>query len=78
MGFSPFAEVTKGMEVVDKIYAGYGEGGSGDGSDGKGPSQARLQSEGNKYLKRTFPRLSYIISTKVLPGSEPQHEASEL
>ena len=22
MGFSPFAEVTKGMETVDKIYAG--------------------------------------------------------
>ena len=53
MGFTPFAIVTEGgMEVVDKIYSGYGEGGSGDGLDGRGPSQGRLQEEGNKYLKK--------------------------
>lgn len=72
MGFSPFAEVTKGMETVDKIYAGYGEGGAGDGSDGKGPSQGRLQSEGNKYLKRVFPRLSYIVSTRIVSDESKQ------
>jgi len=65
MGFSPFAQVTKGsLEVVDGIFQGYGEGGAGDGSDGKGPSQARLQSEGNAYLKKVFPKLSYIVSAR--------------
>ena len=32
-GFAPFGEVTKGMDVVDKIYNGYGEG----APRGKGP-----------------------------------------
>ena len=60
MGFSPFARVTAGMDVVDTLYDVYGEGGSGDGTDGRGPAQGRLQEEGNKYLKRVFPKLSYI------------------
>eukprot|EP01013_Petalomonas_cantuscygni_P023101 TRINITY_DN44490_c0_g1_i1.p1 TRINITY_DN44490_c0_g1~~TRINITY_DN44490_c0_g1_i1.p1 ORF type:complete len:234 (-),score=43.63 TRINITY_DN44490_c0_g1_i1:313-954(-) len=65
MGFSPFARVISGMDVVDELYTGYGEGGSGDGTDGRGPSQGRLQSEGNKYLKKVFPKLSYILTTTV-------------
>lgn len=69
MGFSPFAEVVSGMDVVDKLYA-VGEGGQGDGKDKKGPAQARITSEGNKYLKKFFPRLSYIISTEMVDLSE--------
>lgn len=70
MDFSPFAVVKgDGMSVVDKLYSGYGEGGSGDGSDGKGPSQGRLQEEGNKYLKKVFPALSYIESVKLLAAA---------
>ena len=68
MGFSPFAQVTSGMEVVDQLYSGYGEGGAGDGSDGRGPSQQRLQEEGNKYLKKVFPALSYIESVTAVDG----------
>ncbi|MEF3280824.1 MAG: peptidylprolyl isomerase [Elusimicrobiota bacterium] len=62
IGFSPFAKVIDGMEVADNLYSGYGEG----EPYGRGPSQAHIQSEGNKYLKENFPKLDYIISTEIL------------
>jgi cyclophilin family peptidyl-prolyl cis-trans isomerase len=62
-GFAPVGRVIKGLDVIDSLYAGYGEGGKGDGLDGKGPSQGRIVSEGNAYLDSVFPKLSYIIST---------------
>ena len=55
-GFSPFGRIGKGMDVVDSLYSGYGEG----APQGRGPSQGRLQQEGNAYLKRDFPKLDYI------------------
>lgn len=60
-GFAPFGEVTKGMDVVDKIYDGYGEG----APRGRGPDQGRLQSEGNAYLQKDFPKLDYIKTATV-------------
>ena len=60
-GFAPFGEVTKGMDVVDKIYNGYGEG----APRGKGPDQGRLQAEGNAYLGKEFPRLDYIKTATI-------------
>merc|ERR1712048_939075 len=60
-GFAPFAEVVEGMDVVDRLYAGYGEGRPA----GNGPEQGRIQSEGNEYLERDFPRLSYIDNVHV-------------
>lgn len=61
MGFAPFGQVTSGMEVVDKIYTGYGEG----APRGKGPEQGRIQSEGNAYLIKSFPRLDYIKTATI-------------
>ena len=55
-GFAPFGQVVSGMEVVDKIYNGYGEG----APRGKGPVQGRIQSEGNAYLTKEFPMLDFI------------------
>lgn len=57
-GFAPFAEVVEGMDIVDKLYNGYGEG----APSGKGPSQALCQSQGNAYLQDKFPKLSFIKS----------------
>ena len=55
-GFAPFGEVVTGMDVVDKLYGDYGEG----APSGKGPEQGRIQMEGNAYLNKSFPNLSYI------------------
>lgn len=46
------------MEVADALYRGYGEG----SPQGNGPNQGRIQSQGNAYLKESFPKLSYIKS----------------
>ncbi len=54
-GFSPFGRVAEGMDVVDKIYSGYGES----------PDQGRIQAEGNEYLTQSFPNLDYIKSARV-------------
>jgi peptidyl-prolyl cis-trans isomerase A (cyclophilin A) len=53
---SPIGEVIEGMEIVDRFYAGYGEG----APSGKGPSQALIQAKGNEYLESSFPKLTYI------------------
>ena len=62
MGFSPFGQVIEGLDVVDQLYAGYGEG----APQGKGPSQARIQQEGNEYLTREFPKLDYVKKTVIV------------
>jgi peptidyl-prolyl cis-trans isomerase A (cyclophilin A) len=61
-GFAPFAKVARGMEVVDSLYMGYGEGAPG----GAGPAQDRVQSEGNAYLDQDFPKLDRILSTHLV------------
>ena len=44
------------MDVVDSLYNGYGEG----APRGHGPDQGRVQTEGNAYLDKDFPKLDYI------------------
>lgn len=56
MGFAAFGEVVEGMEVVDQLFMGYGEGAPG----GRGPNQGRIQAQGNAYLEDKFPKLDGI------------------
>lgn len=62
-GFSPFGRVISGMNVVDALYAGYGEG----APQGLGPDQGRVQKQGNAYLVRNFPKLDYIKKAAITP-----------
>lgn len=61
-GFAPIGKVSSGMDVVDSLYKGYGEG----APQGNGPDQGRIQSQGNRYLKSSFPDLDYIRSAEIL------------
>jgi peptidyl-prolyl cis-trans isomerase A (cyclophilin A) len=61
MGFAPLGSVAAGMDVVGKLYSGYGEG----APHGHGPDQGRIQSEGNAYLERDFPKLDYVKTAAI-------------
>jgi peptidyl-prolyl cis-trans isomerase A (cyclophilin A) len=55
-GFAPFGQVMgSGMDVVDKLYAAYGEQ----------PDQGAITSQGNGYLKQAFPNLDFIHKATV-------------
>ncbi len=61
MGFAPFGTVVEGMDVVEALYSGYGEG----APHGRGPDQGRIQSQGNAYLEKEFPKLDYIVKAAI-------------
>jgi cyclophilin family peptidyl-prolyl cis-trans isomerase len=63
-GFSPVGRVVEGMEVVDRLYSGYGENAGGGLRLGK---QARMLEEGNAHLDADFPKLDRLMSARVLP-----------
>lgn len=57
-GFAPFGLVTSGMDVVDKIYSGYGQQ----------PDQGAITAQGMAYLQKNFPNLDTIKSATVVPA----------
>jgi len=61
--FAPFGRVTGGMDTVDRLHTGYGEG----APRGLGPSQERIQVEGAEYLEAEFPLLDRIVRAWILP-----------
>lgn len=63
MGFAPFGKV-RDMTAVDKLHSGYGEG----FPKGNGPSQKKIQLQGNAYLKAEFPELDYIVKARIVEG----------
>ncbi len=62
-GFVPFAKVVEGMDVVDRIYSGYGE----MRPEGKEIDPGRVENSTNAYLEPRFPKMDYIQRTTILP-----------
>jgi peptidyl-prolyl cis-trans isomerase A (cyclophilin A) len=61
-GFAPFGRVTGGMDVVDRLHSGFGEG----PPRGRGPDQSRIQSEGEAYLQREFAPLDRVVRARIV------------
>ncbi len=64
-GFAPFGKVIEGMDVAKSFYSGYGEG----APMGTGPDQHLIQTEGQAYLAKDFPKLDYIKTAVILPSA---------
>ena len=58
-GFAPFGQVVSGMDIVDKLYSGYGRQNV--------PDQRRIKSEGNAYLNAEYPKLDFIKTARIEP-----------
>jgi len=60
-GLAPFGQVVEGMPIVDSLFSEYGE----LHPKGDGPRPNLLQNLGNKYLKRQFPDLDYVLKATI-------------
>ena len=58
--FVPFAKIVDGIDVIDKIYSGYGE----MRPEGKDIDPGRVEGETNEYLVQRFPKMDYIITAR--------------
>jgi len=73
LDFSPFGKVAEGgMDVVDKLYKGYGEG----APNGRGPDQGLLQSMGDALIVRDFPLMDKIQSASIVGAPAPAKPAA--
>jgi peptidyl-prolyl cis-trans isomerase A (cyclophilin A) len=61
-GYRPIGEVVEGMNAVDNLYSGYGEG----APNGNGPDQDRMTATGNAYLRSLFPKLDSIVTARIV------------
>ena len=55
-GYPPIGEIESGLEVIDGFYSAYAD---------RLPSQDSIRLQGNAYLRREYPQLDSIISTRV-------------
>jgi peptidyl-prolyl cis-trans isomerase A (cyclophilin A) len=55
-GLAPFGKITSGTDVIIKLYADYGEK----------AEQNKIQTEGNAYLTKSFPKLDYIKTATIV------------
>jgi cyclophilin family peptidyl-prolyl cis-trans isomerase len=61
-GFAPFGKIVHGMDVVEKLYAGYGETSGGGMRAG---NQDALFAGGNRRLDKKFPNLDRLCKLVV-------------
>ena len=61
-GFAPIGRVISGMDIVDTLYAGYGEDAGGGMRGGK---QGRIFEGGSAYLDRDFPKLDRLVRATI-------------
>ena len=61
--FPPFGVVVSGLDVVLKLYAGYG--------DQPTPQQGEMESQGNAWLDQHYPKLDSIKTARVTAESNP-------
>jgi peptidyl-prolyl cis-trans isomerase A (cyclophilin A) len=61
-GFAPFGKVVEGMDVVERLYTGYGETSGGGMRAGH---QDKMFEEGNAWLDREFPKLDHLIRARI-------------
>jgi cyclophilin family peptidyl-prolyl cis-trans isomerase len=62
-GFAPFGRIVEGMDVVDRLYGGYGENAGGGLRRG---DQSKIYVEGNAHLDRDFPELDRLVSAMIV------------
>ncbi len=62
--FVPIGRVVEGMDVADRLYAGYGET---SGSGIRAGKQEPIFADGNAWLEKSFPRLDWIRQAVVEP-----------
>lgn len=62
-GFAPFGQIVAGQDVVDKLNGEYGEQPS--------QMQPQIQSGGNAFLAKAFPRLDYINKASIEKPAAP-------
>jgi len=62
-GFAPVGSVVSGMKVVDRLYSGYG--------DDPTPHQGEMQTQGNAWLEKHYPKLDSIETAEVTDEESP-------
>jgi peptidyl-prolyl cis-trans isomerase A (cyclophilin A) len=67
-GFPAFGKVVTGMEVVDKLYSGYGRKNE--------PNQRRILREGNEYLRMEYPKLDFIRRASIVTAAPARRPAA--
>jgi len=63
-GFAPFGKVVQGMDIVNRLYGGYGEHSGGGMRAGH---QDEIFAGGNAYLDREYPKLDRLIRATIVP-----------
>jgi peptidyl-prolyl cis-trans isomerase A (cyclophilin A) len=61
--FPPFGSVVSGLDVVEKLYAGYG--------DKPTSQQGDMETQGNPWLEKHYPKLDSIETARVTAESNP-------